>query len=199
MWVSDKIEGRNKIKNFKLRPESEAQEIQQQNILGSYHQQRNVNKSVGSQYTKNLPPFQFLSGSAAVASAGPPGLGWTLFQGENQPYIMNSNAVKEMLLSSQCQLQQQQRQTNIGSKDKEKTKKARRRLFSEDGSSATGNVKQQQERQNSRTSLPSTTSQTQQINKSIQLRNQILNSSAWTDFSFDRERLYKAFFTPPSM
>ncbi len=156
---------------------------------------------MGSQYAKNLTPFQFLPTSAAVASAGSLGTGWTLFQGENQPYIMNSNAVKEMLLSSQCQLQQQQRLTNIGTKDKEKSKKARRRLFSEDGSSSTGNVKQQQQQhqQNSRTSLPSTTSQTQQMNKSIQLRNQILNSSTWTDFSFDRERLYKAFFTPSSM
>jgi len=217
-WIIDKAEGKNKIQNFKVRPEPG--ENQQ---YGNFNQGNQRNSKQFQSNTpgigKHLEPFQFplqfleSGGGSSVTSQG-----WQLFpqaQGDMKPYPMTSNALQELLLSSQQAQSQQQpqqqqqhqqvlnRQNNLGNvktatnvpPNTKANKNPRRRLFSEEftqgpeGAGIIGkpsNKKVSPHHQNKASS-----SQTQS-------RTQIqLSAPAWVNFTFDRERLYKAFFTPP--
>lgn len=189
-------------------------------------QQRSSNKAAHNQAQhlsqqqhpkagKGVTPYQFqthfLPPAGGAASTGT--TGWQLFpvMNEQKPYVMNSNAIHELILNANSNQQQQHRQgQNFSSTTKGNSKNARRRLFSEESavgesgnkiqhSKSIGNKQLAMVMQGSSLQSALTGGHSSKIigqRSQAPLRHQFLNSPIWTDFSFDRERVYRAFFTP---
>ncbi|ODN03776.1 m7GpppN-mRNA hydrolase [Orchesella cincta] len=206
-WISDKLEGKNKIQHFKIREidnsEGQAHSSNQRNSNKSSHHsliQQQQQFSKGHKNQNNTFQFQqqFLPGAT----------GWQMFPqplGPSEPtsFSVNSNALHELILS-QSQLQIQNR-PNQGT-TKGGSKNPRRRLFSEEQA---GNGKQHSKDANSKRAsdthsavtilnpqpapIKKPGSKTKAAKAPAKYQ---LSAPSWVHFTFDRERVYKAFFTP---
>ncbi|CAL8125902.1 unnamed protein product [Orchesella dallaii] len=214
-WISDKLDGKNKIQNFKIRDndnsEVQAHSSNQRNSNKASHhpliQQQQFSKGHKNQNNAFQFQQQFIQGAS----------GWQMFPPSLGPsdqvsFAVNSNAIHELILNqSQLQIQNQNR-PNQGT-TKGGSKHTRRRLFSEEQA---GNGKQHSKETNSKrisetqitTPKPSTSVNPAPAalvpvkntgNKSKATKTPMkyqLSAPSWVHFTFDRERVYKAFFTP---